>query len=211
MKMQTLKIIGVLFFIVGCGKVQDPQSPGELEHFSEEVSVSSLNETDTASIDPSEIINIGEKIWKIIEDNRAVLNTNSLFGNALPKGAKSAAELDGFSELEKKSYRLHGKNLYGVTVYDVTYSIFHRWGGNYHGKGKYLSNVGIVPVDVQVLWGYTVDVSVESTEPVNVGSNTSPVASMGLILKMRVATPLKAAEVQHVYSFRGDSKEANAR
>lgn len=76
-----------------------------------------------APVDPAviidQIINLGSKIWKIIEAGKPVVDVKYAYANALPKGVRSSEELDGFSDLQFRSVRHYGKNLYGMVVYDV--------------------------------------------------------------------------------------------
>jgi hypothetical protein len=154
-------------------------------------------------IDWNDIINKGEKIWKIIQDNKAVLNATSLYANALPKGVE-ASELEGFSDPQFKSYRMYGKNGFGFTVYDVTYTVVHRYNGSYEGKGKYLENVTVLPHKVSALWGYTLNLAVTNVSTVNCGSKADPVGSILLELYFRVSTIMKVSEYRNVFEFRGD-------
>lgn len=157
-----------------------------------------------------QLINLGKKVWALIESNKPVVNVSYLYANALPKGVRSSEELDQFSELQSTSYRMHGTNLYGITVYDVTYSLVHRFGGSYDGRGKYLENVTVIPSNVEVLWGYTLSYDVEKVSVVNSGTRENPIASILLGTNFKVSTVIKSSESHSLYEFRGDRSEVRA-
>jgi hypothetical protein len=152
-----------------------------------------------------QIINLGQKIWAIIEKNHPVVNINYQYANALPAGVKSSSELEGFSDLVFRSYRMYGKNLFGVTVYDVTYTLVHRYGGSYLGKGRYLENVTVLPHNVEVAWGYKVSLDVNNVSVLNVGTKDKPVGAVTMGLEFNVHTAVKSADFKSVFGFRGDS------
>lgn len=158
-------------------------------------------------VDIDAIMNLGKKAWEIIKANEPVANINFTFANALPQGIANASELTGFSDIQSRSIRLWGTNLYGITVYDVTLTAIHQFGGSFDGKGRYLSTVSVIPSQVNVLWGYTVDYKVENVSTTNAGTKSNPVASMALHAKFKVSTILKKTELNTVYQFRGDSAE----
>lgn len=157
-----------------------------------------------------QLVNLGKKVWALVENNKPAVNVNYMYANALPKGVRSSEELDSFSELQHVSYRVHGENLYGVTVYDLTYSLVHRYGGSYQGRGKFLENVAVVPSALEVSWGYTVNYNVEKVSVVNTGTRENPVGAVLLETNFKVSTVLKSLETHSVYDFRGDSAQVTA-
>lgn len=151
------------------------------------------------------IVNLAKKVWSLVEANKPVADIRFSYANALPQGLKSGEELQGFSDLQFRSMRYHGVNGFGMNVFDVTYTLIHRYGGNYDGVGKYLENVTVLPQKVSVLWGYNVSMAVEKISTVNVGTKASPIASLLMGVNSKVSTVLKTSEKHEVFSFRGDS------
>ncbi len=160
--------------------------------------------------DINEIINLGEKIWKIIEKNKPVVNVKYAYANAVPKGIKGPEELEGFSPLQFKSFRKFGKNGFGSTVFDVTYTLAHRFNGQYQGRGRFLDAVTVLPHKVEVLWGYTLNFNVARVSTANVGSEKEPVASVAMEMDFQISTILKASQYRNLYEFRGDSKRVTS-
>ena len=157
-----------------------------------------------ATVIVDQIINLGQKIWTIIEKGKPVQDVSYHYANALPRGA-AATDLEGFSDLQHKSWRMYGTNGFGMTVYDLTYTVVHRYGGSYNGVGKYLDAVTVLPSDVSTLWGYTTNLAMGNVDTVNVGTKASPVGSLLMDLNFKVSTVIKTSEYHKVFDLRGDS------
>ncbi len=156
------------------------------------------------------IVNLGKKLWAFVEANKPVVDIKHSYANALPKGVISSDTLQGFSEVQFRSLRYSGKNGFGNNVFDVTYTLVHRYGGNYDGEGSYLENVTVLPQKVEVLWGYNLSMSVDSISTVNVGTKKAPVASLLMQVNTKVSTVIKSSETHNVFSFRGDSSKVTS-
>jgi len=152
------------------------------------------------------IINIGQKIWKIIVDNKPVVDVRNQYATALPKGATRWDSMGGWQAPKGTIYGLSGKNAYGVTVINVRYQVLRTYGGSYKGKGKYLTAVTVEPLLVEVAWGYhyTMEAAVPDTSIVNVGTTENPVAAMMAQLAWRVRTPIKDSQGKGIYYLQGD-------
>ncbi|MEK7858077.1 MAG: hypothetical protein AAB320_02965 [Elusimicrobiota bacterium] len=153
-----------------------------------------------------QIINMGKKIWAIIEANKPVVNINTTYATALPEGIKSWNQLSGWKPPKGTVYGFYAKNAYGATMINVKYQVLRTYGGGYKGKGKYLTAVTIEPLLVEVGWGYKFDLTaqVPDTSVVNVGTSEDPVAAMMPTLKWRISTAIKDASGQSIYYLQGD-------
>lgn len=156
-------------------------------------------------VDIDAIVNMAQKAWDVIKANAPVAQVKFNFANALPKGVTDSSALTGFSDLQSKSVRIWGTNPFGMTVYDVTLTAVHQFGGQYDGKGQYLETVSVIPTNLSVLWGYTVNYAVETITTTNGGSAQDPVAKMALHAKFKVETVLKKDETNTMFQFSGDS------
>jgi len=153
-----------------------------------------------------QIINLGERIWGIIEKNKPVVNIQTQYGTATPKGVDHWTQLAGWKPPKGTIYGFLAKNTYGATVVNVRYQVLRTYGGNYNGKGKYLTAVSIEPLNVDVLWGYKFDLTVEIPDSsiVNAGTSEDPVAAMQPIVKWRIATAIKSSDGRCMYYLKGD-------
>lgn len=156
------------------------------------------------------IINIAEKIWAIIERNAPVVNINTQYATAVPDGITSWTQLQSWSRPRTYTYGFYAENRYGVTVLDVQYKVAYSYGGNYRGKGKYLTGVTVIPEKVDLAWGYKFNMTaqVPDSTVVNVGTHADPHAALQLKLNWRVSTPIKSSDGTSVYYIQANGSFA---
>jgi hypothetical protein len=152
------------------------------------------------------IVNIAIKIWGLIKDNAPVVNISSKYATAVPQGIASWVNLTNWEGPKAYTYGFYAKNLYGVEVINVRYKVIYMYGGDYKGKGKYLTGVSIVPEIVDVAWAYRFDLNAQVPDSTiaNVGSSENPMASMQLKLSWTIATMIKESQGTSIYYIRGD-------
>lgn len=155
-------------------------------------------------VDIGTIINLGKTVWDVIIANKPVVQVAYDYANALPKGVASPAELARFSDLQIRTFRYFGRNLFGSTVYDVTFTIVHQYGGTYNGKGKYLASVAVVPTQVDVNWAQKIGMKVTHVATSNVGTETDPIGAIVLELGFSTDTATKHHSKAVIMEFRGD-------
>lgn len=153
-----------------------------------------------------QIINIGKKIWAIIDANKPVVDIKTQYAVALPSGTVSAAQLAGWKPPKGVVYGLTAKNAYGIKVIDIRYQVLRSYGGQYHGHGRYLSGVTIQPLQVDVLWGYkfSLDATVGDTSITNAGTDAEPIAGMQPVVQWRIQTAIKDSTGRAGYYLQGD-------
>jgi len=166
-------------------------------------------ELDQVDVLLDKITNLGKKVWAVIEKGRPNVNVSYHYANALPAGLR-AEDLEGFSSLQFQSIRHTGVNFYGVTVYDVTYTLAHRFGGRFEGMGAYIEGATVLPQNVEVMWGYNVNLGVQSVSTVNVGTRENPVASLAMETLLSVSTVMQEIQMRNIHEFRGDSAKVNS-
>lgn len=152
------------------------------------------------------VINIGKKVWAIIEANRPVVNIQTDSANALPEGARAWQNLSGWSAPQSRVYRVTYKNLFGVTVVGFSYRVLFTPGGNVNGKGRYLTQVAILPAALDVAWGYSFDMNAAVPSVTNAGSAENPVGAAQLLLSWKVSTPLKHSQNTQSFYVQGDGQ-----
>jgi len=161
----------------------------------------------TSFVDISGIVNLGKLFFDVIRRNQPVINVRYDYANALPKGVSDASMMGNFSNLQVRSFRAFAKNIYGMTLYDVMYSVVHQYWGSYQGKGKYLHTVTVLPHTIRAVTGYTVDMTVGEVAAINAGTAEEPVASLTMSMHFRAYSIFHRLEVNDVFQFRGDSEQ----
>ncbi|HBA60151.1 MAG TPA: hypothetical protein DCZ92_04930 [Elusimicrobia bacterium] len=152
------------------------------------------------------IINIAQKLWKIIDENKPVVNIDTKYATAYPMGVTSAGQLSSWKKPKTRTYGFYAENLFGSTMIDCDYKVSYTYGGAYKGVGKYLTGVTVIPTNIQVGWGYTfyMKASVPDSTVANVGTTEDPLASMQLVLNWTMKTILKEVDGTSVYYIQGD-------
>jgi len=168
--------------------------------------VSSLNDVNSTVGTIGNIVNLAQKIWSIIQENQPVVNITTNYANAVPYGTSNWTQLENWSKPATKKYSFSMKNAFGSEVVKIAYQVDYTYGGNYNGKGKFLTGVTIEPLSVTTAWGYKVNLTSEVPDSTvaNVGTQSDPVASMQVQLDWTVHTALKDTTSKAIYYVQGD-------
>ncbi len=151
------------------------------------------------------ISNMGRRVWDLVNLGKPAAWVSTNVAHGLPKGIKCWTDLQGWSWPQSKIYNVNYKNKLGVTVVDYTYRISYNYGGNIEGIGKFLSNVQIVPVNIKVSWGYSLNSRAEVPTVFNVGSKQDPVAGMQVNVRWKVESSLNSNEQSHMFHIGGNN------
>lgn len=150
------------------------------------------------------IVNLAQKIFDIIKQNQPVVDVTTDYANAVPAGATQWTDLAGWSQPEVTKYGFYAKNMYGAKVISCTYEVIRQYGGNYKGKGKFLTSVTVQPLEITAAWGYKFSMKFEAPTVSNVGSSEDPVAAMTAKLSWSIDTVLKHESGTSMYYLQGD-------
>lgn len=164
-----------------------------------------VNPLNALEIFVDQIINIGQKIWGIIDAGRPVVNVNLAMANALPRGLSCWADLENWSVPQSKVYQVSYENGFGSEVVTFNYRITFVGGGSYNGVGKYITNAQIVPATLDVGWGFTFNAQAEVPAVFNMGSKADPLAGMQMMMKWSVDTALQHVRESDSYHISGDN------
>lgn len=151
-----------------------------------------------------EIENVGRKIWKVISDNKPVVNVRLDTAHALPRGIVCWTDLDSWKAPKSKRFKVVYKNLFGMKVVEFSYRIIFNYGGGQKGKGQYIANATIVPATLNVLWGYTFNAEAKVGQVMNLGTAESPIAGMEMGLNWHISTVIKDVQTTVNYFMQGD-------
>jgi len=152
----------------------------------------------------NDIINIGEKIWAIIEGNQPVVDVSTTYANAYPRGIEHWTDMHSWKPPTATMYEFSAKNMLGMDAVKVRYQVIRMHGGKFRGKGNFLNHVTIEPLKVEVNWGMKFHLLVQIPTVMNVGSSDDPVAAMLATLKWQVNTVFKHTQGTSVYYLQGD-------
>lgn len=190
-------------------KPPEPTQPPSPPQLPQPVDISQTLNNINAVLDTIDrIVNLAEKIWSIIERNQPVAEINVKYANAVPYGIQHWTQLQGWSKPKTVKYSFVAKNAYGMRVVKVVYQVHFTYGGNYQGKGKFLTGVTAEPISVETAWGYKVSLTAEVPDSTiaNVGTHDDPIASMQLQLKWKIHTVIKDLEQKAIYYLDGTGK-----
>ncbi len=143
-----------------------------------------------------EIIAFGKEIYKIVEAGKPVINTKYSPISVLPLETEfgkniTPMKLSHWNAPKFTKFKVTYKNGYGVEVVCFTYNVNMSYGGQFQGKGAYITNAQIVPENVTVAWGYTFNAQTTLVGLTNLGTVEAPVAGATLQLSFSVSTVLK--------------------
>jgi hypothetical protein len=151
------------------------------------------------------MIALGKKIWPIVEAGKPVVSARTQSISVLPKlSADTFYELEYWQAPKTQKYRMVFENLYGVDVIDFIYIVTFQPGGQFEGKGKYLTGVNIIPHTIAVAWGFNFDAETKLVGITNRGSKLNPIAGATFEIKFIIKSVLKEIQSTHTFHVSGD-------
>lgn len=165
-----------------------------------------LNPLDQLQVWVDQIINIGKKIWAIVESGKPVVSTKMDTASALPRGIQCWTDMAGWSAPKSKAFRIQYENAYGSDVVDFTYRIMFTANGNVDGVGKYITNATFIPANIRVGWGFRFDATAQIAAVFNQGTKQDPLAGMQMNMQWRVDSPMFHEETTESFFVTGDNK-----
>lgn len=150
------------------------------------------------------IVAIGEKVYQVVRDNRATQNVNTRSASALPQGT-TVEQMSNCTEPQYRSFALAARNLFRVETVRLEYTLVYQYACQANGRGRYLTNVRVHPTHIKVLWGYTLNFSVDDMIATNLGSGQDPIANMAVYTTATISTLLKTGSSGKIFSIRGDN------
>jgi hypothetical protein len=166
-----------------------------------------LEQIDMVDVALDKVINIGKKIWTIVDAGKPVVNLSSDVATALPASNSNLplcwTRLEKWQAPQSHVYLVSLKNVYGIEVIRLQYRVLFVAGGSLNGQGRYIGYAAIQPSDVSVAWGYDLQVQASAPAVFNMGTASSPVAGMNLEIKYTVKTPLKQTTASRAYFITG--------
>jgi hypothetical protein len=146
----------------------------------------------------SDVVNVGETAWKIIESGKPSAEINTSTANAVP-------EVDDWQALSgargPKSIWMRRSNQVGwpfdnyVNV-DVMINLKFEFGATYKGGGLFIPNIYIEVPECFVGWGYDVDVDIHVRNPSNANTERAPIARVPVSISGTMGNPLWTSRIE---------------
>jgi hypothetical protein len=165
-----------------------------------------LNPLNQVELIVDQIINIGKKIFAVVQAGKPVVNMKLDTANALPKGLTCWSDLTGWAMPESKVYQVDYTNGFGMTVVSYSYRVTYTAGGSADGVGKYITNATFQPANVNVAWGFQLDAEAAIPSVFNTGTKQAPVAGMQMNMAWKVTSPVKENQMTESYFVSGENK-----
>jgi hypothetical protein len=157
------------------------------------------------SINP---IAVGKLAWDIVSSNKPNAEVEQHFFSVVPRGAaKDPLSLENFSDLQVSKFTSVNKGAFGMHTWSVDWNLVHQWGGTYKGQGQFLTGVGIVPEEVWVNFGNTLNMKANVISVTNAGTAEDPVAKALIKISNSVSWIGGFKETSQVFEIRGDSAQ----
>ena len=153
--------------------------------------------------DLEQIINIGQRLWQIIDDGCPVMNISSQVATALPSSVRSMTELVGWKAPLSRTYEVSMENAYGMTVVSFAYRLVAVSGGSLDGVGKYVGYAAIQPEDVYVAWGFVFNATANAVSTYNSGTKENPIGALNLVIDYTITSPLTDIRQSQSYYITG--------
>lgn len=166
------------------------------------LSLDATTNTNQKAMGLPEVSQVGELIWKIITIGKAVINADNNTFNVLP--TKCWMDLTGWKKPVSKSVQMSYKNMLNKTVAQFQIKVTFVPGGQFKGKGQYLSGISIIAEEAWVQRLYQLDVSSFVYDIRNNGSQENPIASVELVLSWTFAGPFDIDKKSMTFVISGD-------
>lgn len=162
-----------------------------------------IDEINVAETILDKVINIGKKVWAVVELGRPVVDFKTDVATALPQGAKCWLQLAGWKAPEAKVYGVSFENAYGVEVVRFVYRVNYVYGGSVEGKGQYIGYATAAPVDMYVAWGWNFSAQASVPTVFNTGTKEAPVGGMQINMAYTVKTVMNELRQSQAYFVDG--------
>ncbi|MBX3019060.1 MAG: hypothetical protein KF767_14325 [Bdellovibrionaceae bacterium] len=161
---------------------------------------------DATDVIVDKVINIGKKIWEIVQAGKPVLNIKTDVATALPQGARCWLDLQTWQMPESKIYSVAFKNGFGMEVVKFNYRVLWLPGGSVDGVGKFIGYAAMIPNDVSVSWGFGLNAQASVPTVFNMGTRAEPIGGMQLSMIYRIETPIQTTEQSQAYFVSGNGE-----
>ena len=146
-----------------------------------------------ADVVVDKIINIGTKVWNVLDNGRPAYNFKNMQANALPQGASRWNQLQRWSSPVSRVYSAVGTNIFGVEIARFDYRLILLAGGDVGGVGRYIGYATVHPMTVNVPFLTALDAEVNIGSIYNTGTAKNPVAGMIMNITLKSTSKIPFA------------------
>lgn len=151
-----------------------------------------------ADVIVDKVINIGTKIWNVLEKGRATYNYQNMQANALPEGTLRWNQLQRWHQPASKVYSVVGKNVFGYEILRFDYRIILLAGGDVGGVGRYIGYATVHPMTVNIPYLTNFDAQVKIDSVYNTGTSQNPVAGMVMNISIRATSVIPLLPIREL-------------
>jgi hypothetical protein len=163
-----------------------------------------VNDISAAGMILDQVVNLGKKVWTLVEAGKPVVDLKTDVATALPYGAKCWMDLQTWRAPMAKTYSVTYKNLYGVEVVKFSYRVVFVAGGSVNGQGAYIGYAAIEPSEVSVAWGFKFNAQSAVPTIYNMGTKEAPVGGMNIQINYSIDTVVKHVQASQAYFLGGN-------
>lgn len=162
------------------------------------------SDLDVADQSLDKIINMGKKVWMVVEAGKPVVNLESDVATALPLASGGCwLDLEGWKAPVSKTYEVSLENLYGMEVVRFVYRIVFLPGGSFNGLGHYIGYAAMEPVDLNVMWLFKFKAKASVPTVFNMGRKSNPLSAMYMTVDWVVDTPFQHRQGSKAFTLTG--------
>ena len=151
-------------------------------------------------------ITVGERIWNLVSSGKPVVNAQNFRVSVLPNRAEEWAQMEGWQGPSVHQYEVSVKNLAGMEMVKYRYSVMLFHGGNLNGKGKFISNLTVIPSAASAGFSFSFDSRAEVGDPVNAGTKENPVPGVILQIHYTISSLVKKSQGVWAYLVTGEGQ-----
>lgn len=144
-------------------------------------------------------ITVGERVWQLVSNNRPTASVSTHRVSVLPASVEDWAQIESWQGPAARTFEVVARNLLGSTVVRNKYTVAWNYGGKFNGKGAYIGNLTMIPTDISVSFGYTLNSRVVVGDAVNIASTNDPVPALNFQVEYSVTNIIK--HIQMAESF----------
>lgn len=131
-----------------------------------------------ADVAVDKIINIGTKIWRVVEAGRPISNFQQFKATALPQNVSRWDQLEQWQQPTLRVFSVSYKNKLNVETVRFAFRVVLLYGGRVQNVGRYIGYATVEPVEMTTAWGWRFDATAKANSVYNLGTRAAPVAGM---------------------------------